>query len=135
MIIFYIIKSILNSIRFFIEIKFIYDFTVFHLVIFIILKVLFSNIIQIILNPFKPYVLIIIIITSLFEIFAISVFVEIIELNFCGFNKNLKMNIMNRANTEINLLIGQTNDSDISSDVESSEQAKSSDDSNSNSVY
>ena len=135
LIIFYIIKSILNAIRFFIEIKFIYDFTVFHIVIFIILKVLFSNIIEIIFNRVYHYSLIIIIITSFFEIFAISVFVEIIELNFCGLNQNLKMNIMNRANTEINLLIGQTNDSDISSDMESSEQAKSSDDSNSNSVY
>ena len=126
----YIFKSILNSIRFFIEIKFINTFTVFHIIILTIFKVLIFNIIKII-SDYNPYELIIIIVTTSFEIFGIFVFIEIIELNFCGLNLNLKMNIMNRAKSEINLLIGEKNESDISWDIETSEQDKSNDDSNS----
>ena len=120
----------MNSIRFFIEIKFINTFTVFHIIILTIFKVLISNVIKII-SYYNPYELIIIIVTTSFEIFGIFVFIEIIELNFCGLNLNLKMNIMNRAKSEINLLIGEKNESDISWDIETSEQDKSNDDSNS----
>ena len=110
---FYIIKSFFKSLRFFIELKFINDFTVFHIIIFIIFIVLISNIIEII-SDYNLYELLMIIITSSFELFGIFIFVEIIELNFCELNKNLRRFIDSRAETEINN-IGEISDS---SDIE-----------------
>ena len=50
--------------------------------------------------------------------FAILVFVEIIELNFCGLNTNLKKNIIDRGINEINLIYdisdNSTNENDNS---------------------
>ena len=50
--------------------------------------------------------------------FAILVFVEIIELHFCGLNTNLKKNIIDRGINEINLIYdisdNSTNENDNS---------------------
>ena len=46
--------------------------------------------------------MIIIIITFFFEIFECLVFIETIELNFCGLNLNIKKSIMKRAIIELN---------------------------------
>ena len=59
------------------------------------------------------YQQIIIIITFIIEIFAILVFVEMIILNFCGLNFNIKNNIIFRAEDEINKL-GKISDYDES---------------------
>ena len=62
----------------------------------------------------------ILIATCLIETFAILVFIEIIELNFCSFNINLKKNIITRAGSEIQSI------------YKASEEDSSMDDSNSN---
>ena len=41
------------------------------------------------------------------EIFSTLIYLEIIELNFCGFDKNLKKNISDRAINEIDEIIPQ----------------------------
>ena len=38
------------------------------------------------------------------SLIALLVFLEIIDLHFCGFNKNLRRNIMNRCKNEIYLI-------------------------------
>ena len=124
--IFYIIKALLNSLRFFIELILINEFTVFHIIIFIIFIVFISNIIEIILD-YNFYELIIIIVTSSFELFGIFVFVEIIELNFFGLDKNLRKNIDNRAEDEINNIF-EISDEQDSSDTESFKKENNEDD-------
>ena len=57
------------------------------------------------ITDFGIFELIIIILTFSIEIFAIFVFFETIELNFCGLNLNLKKSIINRANNEIKGLL------------------------------
>ena len=116
---------------FFLKVLTINNFSVFHIIIFISFNDFINNIFRIFFEKYSYDLKLIVIITFSFEIFAIFVFIEIIELNFCGLNLNLKMNIMNRAKSEINLLIGEKNESDISWDIETSEQDKSNDDSNS----
>ena len=61
--------------------------------------------------------LITIIITFLIEIFSIFIFLEIIELNFCNLNFNIKRNIIIRSNRDINL-ISNDNGEDISFGVD-----------------
>ena len=51
----------------------------------------------------------IIAIIILLQILSAFVFLEIIELNFCGFNKNIKKNIVLRSLIELND-IGNKND-------------------------
>lgn len=106
-----IIESIINSLLLFIEILTINHFTIFHLM-------LLHGIINLILNIINfqnknYYQQIIIIITFIIEIFAILVFVEMIILNFCGLNFNIKNNIIFRAEDEINKL-GKISDYDES---------------------
>ena len=55
------------------------------------------NIGELIITTFDTFKLIMIVITSLIEIFAVFVFYEKIELNFWGLNINLKKNIISRA--------------------------------------
>ena len=124
--IFYIIKALLNSLRFFIELILINEFTVFHIIIFIIFIVFISNIIEIILD-YNFYELIIIIVTSSFELFGIFVFVEIIELNFFGLDRNLRKYIDNRAEDEINNIF-EISDEQDSSDTESFKKENNEDD-------
>ena len=75
----------------------------------------------------------ILIIPCLIEIFAISVFIEIIELNFCSLNINLKKNIIFRAGSEI-ISLNKTIDEDSSTESVynlNEEQNENSDDNNS----
>ena len=44
---------------------------------------------------------IIILVTFIIDIFAVLVFVEILLLNFCRFNRNVKKNIISRAGVDI----------------------------------
>ena len=71
-----------------------------HLVIFFFFIEFNDNILEII-GKFEDFKFIIIIITSLIEVFAIFIFYEKIELNFCGLNVNLKKNIIYRAESDI----------------------------------
>ena len=43
------------------------------------------------------------ILMNIFSIFTFSIYLEIIQFNFCGFNKNLKESIMKRASEDIDM--------------------------------
>ena len=76
----------------------------------------------------------ILIITCLIEIFAILVFIEIIELNFCSLNINLKKNIINRAGSDINSIYKASEEDSSMDDTNSNltnEQNENSEDNNS----
>ena len=55
---------------------------------------------------------IILISSFLIELIMLLIFIEIIEINFCGFNQNLKKNIELRALTESSLAIENDDDDD-----------------------
>ena len=98
----YICKFILRSINLFLKVRTINDFSVFHIIIFLSLDDFILNI----FNIFTLYdivlevALLIVILAFSFEIFAVFTFVEIIELNCCGLNHNLKKNIVDRGDDE-----------------------------------
>ena len=131
-IIIYIFQSILYALIFFMQMKILNDYTVFHIMLFFSITVFISNISNIILD-FNINDFILVIITFPFEIFFILVFVEIIELNFCGLNSNLKKNIIERGSEEIDSLFEEKDDYTINS--ESNLSNKSFNDSDSNSIY
>ena len=103
-VILYIFKSILSSLNFFFKLLVMNDFTLLHIIALFIFINLVAYIFDLIEN-FKYYTLIINIITFTIEIFFLFVLFEIIELNFCGLNHNLKMSIINRSRIEIDLLL------------------------------
>ncbi len=41
-------------------------------------------------------------------LFSLLIYLEIIELNFCGLNKNIKIEIDKRGNIETNILLSNT---------------------------
>ena len=71
----------------YILIKTIYDYTIFHMYIPFIIE----NFIDMFTNrPFDMFKKIFLISSFIFELIMILVFLEIIEINCCGFNENLK---------------------------------------------
>ena len=113
-IIYYIIKAFLS----FLQYKVIYEFSVFHFICYSYI-IEFASIINSMIFDYDSRGFILIA-TCLIETFAILVFIEIIELNFCSFNVNLKKNIITRAGSEIQSI------------YKASEEDSSMDDSNSN---
>ena len=95
-----IFKGILFSVSEFFIFKTINDFTLFHILIIFSLETFIGDIVGLISN-YNNIKLILSIITFSIKIFFISVFIEIIELNFCGFNFYLKKNITKRSKNEI----------------------------------
>ena len=77
---------------------------------------------------FNTIDLIVNLVTYSVEIFAVLVFIETIELNFCGLNMNLKKNIIFRADNELYLInksrtenednISESNDSERLNEVD-----------------
>ena len=61
--------------------------------------------------PSKQYYFLILFV---FQIFCLLIYLEIIELNFCGLNKNTKRNIRERGLSEI--LLGKKNNGDNDTD-------------------
>ena len=104
-----VIVSIVCAIDFLIEIITIDNYSVFHLILLYSFGRLVSNIIGFSEN----YILeqIIILITFIIDIFAVLIFVEMIILNFCGLNYNIKKNIIHRASQDI-VYILETDDDD-----------------------
>ena len=102
-IILYIFKSILLSLNVFFTLLVMNDFTLLHIIVLFIFIRLVNNTFDLFEN-FAYYQLIINIITFAIEIFFLFVLFEIIELNFCGLNVNLKKNIRNRSKTESSLI-------------------------------
>jgi hypothetical protein len=78
-------------------------YTLFHYIlpvkIFSFIQALINNLLF--SEEIQKLDLIIDIIFDIFDIFFISVFLEFIELNFCGLNKNLKRKIIIRAEEDI----------------------------------
>ena len=117
---YYIFQSIWYGIVNFLIFVIINYFTIFHLIIIFYFNTLLYNIFELIAN-FEIFELIMIMITFTFELFAIFIFFETIELNFCGLNLNLKKSIINRAENETVALLDQMEeeeeeDDDISED-------------------
>ena len=98
-----VINSLLYTFFLFIEILTIHYFSVFHLILFICFGKLFN--IFFFLSSYNIYEIVTIIFTLLVDIISVSVFVEILILNFCGFNKNIKKYITFRAEDEIDHLL------------------------------
>ena len=112
----YIFHSFLNLICFVVRLLVMHNYSVFHLIFLFTV----NNLINSIFNLVKNYSigeLITVIITFLIEIFSIFIFLEIIELNFCNLNFNIKRNIIIRSNRDINL-ISNDNGEDISFGVD-----------------
>ena len=88
--------------------KIIYDYTIFHLYIPLLIGYFIENITKN-LETFDNIFLI----SSFFiELIMILIFVEAIEINLCGLNKNLKRNIEFRGIIDLNLTIENDNDDD-----------------------
>ena len=73
----------------FIVIKIIYDYSIFHIYIPVIMQYFIENIVK----NFAPIDNIFLISSFFIELIMILVFLEIIEIKFCGLNENLKRNI------------------------------------------
>ena len=133
-----IIKGILFSVSEFFIVKTINDFTLFYILIFFSIDTFIVDIVVFISN-YNNIKLILSIITFSIKIFFISVFIEIIELNFCGFNFYLKKNITKRSKNEINSIFNDeiNGDEDNNSDriLEISSNNNEEKDSDTNSVY
>ena len=122
-----ILYSLFYGLEHFIKFYTMYAFSAFHY----ILISTFGEIIQfgykMILN-FDTTDLIVNLVTYSVEIFAVLVFIETIELNFCGLNMNLKKNIIFRADNELYLInksrtenednISESNDSERLNEVD-----------------
>jgi len=99
----YVLRSILFSLNFLARLLVMNDFTLFHIIVVFIFIGIVTNFLDLILD-FNYYKLIMMTITFIVEIFFLFVLFEIIELNFCGLNVNLKKNIRNRSKTESSLI-------------------------------
>ena len=109
-----VIYSFIYSLYYFVVIVLIYNFSVFHWLLLLAFELLIQT-----LFSFSDYTIlnqIILIVTYIIEIFAILVFIEIIILNFCGFNYNIRKNIYFRAEDEIHQLEEEYNDTDDNND-------------------
>jgi len=82
--------------------KIIYDFTIYHLYIPFLVENFITDIFS---NGSDIIVIVFLIPCFCIEFIMILVFLEIIELNFCNFNKNLKRNIESRGIIDSSLSI------------------------------
>ena len=103
--------------------KIIYDFTLYHYYIPLLIENFIFDISKQIGNENKKYFIIFIISSFFIELIMILVFLEIIELNFCGLNKDLKKNIEFRALNETSLEIKDyyDNEDDNERDIKNEE--------------
>ena len=109
-IIIYIVQSFLYLSSTVVKLLIMDKFTIFHIIIIYTFNTLIISVGNLIEN-YTFYELIMIIITFLFEILSIFIFLEIIELNFCGLNHDLRKNIIYRSINEKNLIY-EINDED-----------------------
>ena len=92
--------------------KIIYDFTLYHSYIPLLIENFIIDIFSQIKNENK-IILIVLISSFIIELIMILVFMEIIELHFCGLNENLKKNIELRALNETYLEIEDYNNNEV----------------------
>ena len=88
------------SLEHFMNLLTINSFTAFHLVLLVTFGELINSFFKFYVN-YSTFDLINNLIAYFFEIIGVLVFIETIELNFCGLNRNLKKNIMFRAGNEV----------------------------------
>ena len=81
--------------------KIIYEYTIYHIYIPILIEHFIRNIIK----NFEFYTNIFLISSFLVELIMILIFVEIIEINYCGLGENLKRNIELRGLSESSIHI------------------------------
>ena len=93
----------------FIVINIIYEYTVFHIYISILIEYFVEDIIR----DLKLFDKIFLISIFLIELIMILIFLEMIEINFCGLNKNLKRNIESRGIIDSSLTNEDDNDSEL----------------------
>jgi hypothetical protein len=96
--------------------KTIYDFTIYHLYIPLLVEDFIMDIIRIFSEEEDLFELIFLISCFSIEFIMILVFLEIIEVNFCNLNKNLKRNIELRAISDYSLSIEDDNDDEINNE-------------------
>ena len=99
------------GINVFILIRIINDYSIFHIYIPFLIQYFIENIIQ----NFELIDIIFIISCFFIELIMILVFLEIIEIKFCGLNENLKRNIELRSMTESSL--ANENDDDDNDEI------------------
>ena len=95
-----IFYSILYALQHFIKLLTIDSFSVFHLILVVTCGEVINFIFGMI-NKFDYSDLILTFVTFCFEILGVLVFIERIELNFCGLESNLKKNIIFRERKEL----------------------------------
>jgi len=86
--------------------KIIYDFTLYHIYIPLLIEIFISEII----NQKNDFDIIFLILCFIIELIIILIFLEIIEINFWGLNENLKRNIELRGMIDSSLINGNDND-------------------------
>ena len=129
-----ILYGLFYSLEHFVKFYTMYTFSAFHY----ILISTFGEIIKFIykmLIAFDTTEFIVNVVTYSVEIFAVLVFIETIELNFCGLNVNLKKNIIFRADVELDSIYkvqkGIVDNDSVSNNSESLNDIESNNDDNS----
>ena len=116
-IIIYVVQSILHLSCTFFKLLIMDKFTIFHIIILYTINTLIISCVNLIENN-TIYEIIMIIITFLIEILSVFIFLEIIELNFCGLNHDLRKNIISRAMDDNNLIYEINDEDDDNSENE-----------------
>ena len=94
------------------------DYTIYHIYIPFLIRFFIENIIK----DFIIYDKIILISSFIIELIMIFVFLEIIEINCCGLNKNLKRNIESRGRIDSSLTIENDDDDEDEIDDERNDE-------------
>ena len=110
-----IFYSIFYSLEHFMNLLTINNFTVFHSILVVTFGELINSFYNLFPN-FELFDLIMNIVAYFFEIIGVLVFIEAIELNFCGLNRNLTKNIMFRAGNEVESIYNSQRETDNESD-------------------
>ena len=90
----------------FIASNIIYDYTIYHIYFPFLIEYFVENIIK----NFGFSVNIFLILIFIIELIMVLIFIEIIEINFCGLNKNIKRNIQSRGIIDSSLIFEDDDD-------------------------
>ena len=94
----------------FIVIKIIYDYSIFHMYIPFLIQYSIENIF---FKHFEWTEIIFLISSFLIKLIMILVFLEIIEINCCGLNENIKRNIISRGRIDSSLAIEDDDEKNV----------------------
>ena len=102
--------------------KTINDFSIYHLYVPLLIENFLKNIINLIEDFNDKFSTIFLIICFFIELIMILIFLELIEVKFCGLNKNLKKNIELRAMTDATTCLYDYNNEDYDDERNSIEK-------------